>query len=128
MTRHLLRFHRLGNRITAAPECGRVGVQHHVIGAQRWRAETIRLARHRREIKHHHGVRRPIVPRVRQHRLLLVGDIDPAKARRLVITPPEARVLTIQRADRLHERHQSLPFGIAQQMPLETDVVIPLVM
>ena len=128
MIRHHLRLDDVGHRVPAPAERGRVGVEHDVICTHRRRAQPIRVARHRREVEQHHRMHGPIVPRVRQHRLLLVGHVDPTEARGLVVAPPEAGMLTVQGAERFHERHQPLPTGVAHQVPLETDVVIPLMM
>ena len=126
--RHQLRFRGLRHGVSAASERGRVGVEDDVIGTHCRRAQAVRFARHRREIEHHDRVRRSIVPRVRQHRLFLVGHVDPAEARWLMVAPPKTRMLTVQGAKRFHECHQPLTAGVTQQMPFETDVVIPLVM
>ena len=65
-------------------------------------------------------------PQIGEHRIGLVGHVDPLEAARLAIELPEGRVLLIQVAEPRHECHEARTIGLVGEMPVKRLVVIPL--
>ena len=64
----------------AAAESLVVAVERVSIRTRRWCSDPIPRARNRREIEHHDRVLLSVEARVREHRLFLVGNIDPRES------------------------------------------------
>src|SRR5262245_38364004 len=125
--RDLLHADAVEGSISASPPPDIVARNRLRVSARARDTDAVVVARDGGHVQHYNRVLVTVAARVRHDGFVAVRDVDPREPLPAGILPPELRILAIHLRERAHELvERRAPWIVAQQMPIEARLVVPL--